>query len=69
MLSALAKLSAVHGADEASERLRARAAVAKDSETERLMEKARGAFDEPEDPTDELTRALAWWSHQPAQVL
>jgi hypothetical protein len=36
---------------------------------DRLMEKARTAFQEPEDPSDELTRALAWWSHQPAQPL
>lgn len=36
---------------------------------ERVMEKAQNAFSEPEDPADELTRALAWWSHQPAQVL
>jgi hypothetical protein len=35
----------------------------------RVMAKAELAFSEPEDPADELTRALAWWSHQPPQVL
>jgi hypothetical protein len=36
---------------------------------ERIMGKgARSPF-RAEDPTDELTQALAWWSHQPPQVL